>query len=248
MPIFLCYEERGSQREGGAIILKGQGVVKTFLYSMARWLYKNAYKRIMPDGTAETKALLVNCTSILDIGCGETSPLRYLPTDGKFKVGVDVYEAAKNRYHDEYQLLNALDIEVRFGSKSFDCVCAFDIVEHLPKNESAALIEAMERVARKVVIISTPNGYVPWAPSGGNPYQAHRSGWTVEEMRARDYIVLGTCGWRRLRNRYNWLGPFHDGRFFHLQNFVFDITQILVKKRPELAYQLLCFKALCPEA
>jgi 2-polyprenyl-3-methyl-5-hydroxy-6-metoxy-1,4-benzoquinol methylase len=158
-----------------------------------------------------------------------------------------IIAAANSKYHDEYRLLNALDIEAEFGPRSFDAVCAFDIVEHLPKTESAVLIKAMEHVARKVVIISSPNGYVPWTPSSGNPWQAHKCGWAVEEMQAMGYNVLGTCGWRRLRNRYNWLGPFHDGRFFHLQMFVFDITQILVKKRPELAHQLLCFKVLCPE-
>ena len=221
--------------------------------SIGQWLYRRVYTQVVPNGNAEIKRLLADSTSILDVGCGENSPIRYLPTTGKQKIGIDVYApalvAAQQRgYHDEYRRVDALDIEKEFGPKSFDCVFAFDLIEHLPKEDSSRLIETMERVARKAVIVNTPNGYVPWTPTSGNPFQAHQCGWSVEEMRARGYTVLGTCGWRRLRNRHNWFGPFRDDRLLHFQLFCFDTTQVFVKTRPELAFNLLCLKAMASDA
>jgi hypothetical protein len=103
-------------------------------------------------------------------------------------------EAARNGYHDEYRVMDALGMDVEFGPKSFDCVCAFGLVEHLCKMDSTDLLDKMEIVSRKVAILSTPNGYVPWTPTTGNPHQAHRCGWNVEEVVARGCTVLGTCG------------------------------------------------------
>ena len=40
----------------------------------------------------------------------------------------------------------------------------------------------MEKVARKKVIVFTPNGFVPQRPYDGNPFQEHLSGWSVDEI------------------------------------------------------------------
>ena len=97
---------------------------------------------------------------------------------------------------------------------------------------------AMEAVARRRVIVFTPNGFLPQDAFDGNPYQVHRSGWTVQEMRSRGYEVRGIHGWRPLRGEraaVRWPPrPFWGRLSLH--------TQRLFLERPHHAFQLLCTK------
>ena len=95
-----------------------------------------------------------------------------------------------------FTLGNALDAEKIFGPKSFDVVMAAELLEHLPKEDGPKLLAVCESVARKFVIITTPNGFLeqdpalapnePWAK---NPYQKHLCGWLPHELEALGYEV-----------------------------------------------------------
>jgi hypothetical protein len=91
---------------------------------------------------------------------------------------------------------NALDAEKIFGPKSFDVVMAAEILEHLPKEDGPKLLLVCENVARKLVIITTPNGFleqdpalVPNEPWAKNPYQKHLCGWWAHELEDLGYNV-----------------------------------------------------------
>jgi hypothetical protein len=90
--------------------------------------------------------------------------------------------------------MNALDLDKTFSPKSFDCVLALDLIEHLEKEEGFQLISMMEKIATKRVIIFTPNGLLPQQEFGGNRLQIHKSGWSVEEMREKGFRVIGILG------------------------------------------------------
>jgi REP element-mobilizing transposase RayT len=57
----------------------------------------------------------------------------------------------------------------------------------------------MEKIAKKKVVIFTPNGFLAQGEYYNNPWQLHRSGWTAEEMKKRGYKVLGFGGAKILR-------------------------------------------------
>ena len=87
-----------------------------------------------------------------------------------------------------------------FIENSFDIVYALDIIEHLLKSESEELMRQCKSMAKKAVVIETPNGYVPQNIDiqgfEGHEYQTHRSGWTVDELEGlgfqcvvRDYMM-----------------------------------------------------------
>lgn len=186
-----------------------------------------------------------SCESLLDIGCGFDSPVKRLAPRLARTVGIDLFapyleQSRAARIHSEYHAVDALEIEQRFGPGSFDCVLALDLIEHMEKSHGQRLLRAMECVARRKVIVLTPNGFVPQAPYDGNPWQAHRSGWTVAEMHELGYRLLGVNGWRPLRGER--AEPRWKPR--RLWATLALWSQPLVERRPDHAYHLLCVKEM----
>jgi 2-polyprenyl-3-methyl-5-hydroxy-6-metoxy-1,4-benzoquinol methylase len=152
----------------------------------------------------ELKKATTSCKSVLDVGCGVDSPVQYLPKD-VYRVGVDIYgpaiQSSKNRgIHNEYFEINVDDIDQQFDDNSFDCVLASDVIEHVTKEKGLELIDKMERVAKHKVIIFTPRGFVHQDEHDGNPWQIHKSGWEVAEMKERGYEVIGISGLKSVWN------------------------------------------------
>lgn len=185
------------------------------------------------------------CRSLLDLGCGRASPAGLLVADLERSVGVDLHEdalgaSADSGFHHEYVCSDVLSVEPRFGAASFDCVTALDLIEHLTRAEGFRLLESMERMARRKVIVYTPNGWLSQTAYDENQLQEHLSGWSVEDFRARGYRVYGVHGWRPLRGeraRIRW----RPRPFWTLLSLW---SQRLTEGRPEKAFQLLCVKDL----
>lgn len=180
--------------------------------------------------------------SLLDIGCGDNSPIRSF-SSRLHSIGVDTFEPSleksrRRRIHNEYLCARVEDIGKHFQSRSIDCVLALDLIEHLPKEAGLSLIQTMERIARKRVILYTPNGFLPQGEYDNNPWQVHQSGWEVEELQSLGYQVLGINGWKPLRTEYANL------RFRPkvLWGGVSYLSQFFVRNRPRYAFQLLCVK------
>ena len=130
------------------------------------------------------------------------------------------------------------DLE-KFESDTFDCVILLDVVEHLKKDEGLRLLDNVERIARKKIFVVTPNGFLPSGAFDNNPWQIHRSGWTVEEMRNRGYKVLGVHGLKALRGEKAIL-KFNPKPIWELISM---LTQYIVRNHPEFAFEILCIKS-----
>ena len=186
-----------------------------------------------------------SCESLLDVGCGSNSPIRRFSKNLIRTTGVDAHGPSIERsrragIHKEYFEMNVLDIGNRFPKKSFDCVLLSDLVEHLPKPEGLKLISMAEKIARKKVIIFTPNGFLRQGERDENPLQVHISGWEVQEMIELGYRVRGINGWKPLRTeeaRIAWWPAFFWGKISLL-------TQPFVIDHPKDAFQLLCVKKI----
>lgn len=185
------------------------------------------------------------CASLLDVGCGERSPVVLFAADIPYSVGVDAHlpSIEKSRaagIHSDYLAANVLDIGEHFPPNSFDCVTVLEVIEHLTRSEGLELLEQCERIARSRVILSTPNGFVEQPAIPGNPLQAHVSGWTAADFRSRGYEVTGIAGWKPLR------GPLMRPRWrpHALFRRIALVTERWVEARPELAFQLLCVKKI----
>jgi ubiquinone/menaquinone biosynthesis C-methylase UbiE len=130
---------------------------------------------------------------IIDVGCGI-----FMITDGiscKSILGIDIWTPYLDLKKDQFQTIkfdiaNPNNFKI-FIDNSYDVITCLDVIEHLEKDKGLALIKELKRIARKKVVIFTPEGFVEQsdglAGSWGenNPiYQKHRSGWTTEELKS----------------------------------------------------------------
>lgn len=149
---------------------------------------------------------LSGCSTVLDLGCGDNSPLRKV-NNIKYSVGFDLFKKSieksrKKKIHTEYKRGDLGSIEKHFKKKSFDAVIALDVVEHLEKKDSLTLIKKMEAIAKKRVIILTPNGFYHQDAYDNNPYQIHKSKWSVRDFKKLGFKVYGLRGLKYLRGEY----------------------------------------------
>lgn len=106
--------------------------------------------------------------------------------------GVEIYGPyhemhKKMRIYDQLYLTNALSMPIE--DKTVDYSIATHVIEHTEKKDGLKLITELERVTKKRVIISTPNGYTESGPLDDNDYNNHRSAWRPREFQARGYTA-----------------------------------------------------------
>ena len=198
------------------------------------------------------EANLDDCESVLDVGCGDNSPLRLL--NNRFSlVGVDGYKKAidsskKRGIHKKYIYCDVKDLLNKVKQKSFDAVVALDLIEHLTKDDGYKFLKDIEKIAKKKLIIVTPNGFIVQL-SKSNQLQQHLSGWTTEDFRKRGFKVKGLYGLKLIllpfRSDYaeckfkpKWFWGFIWG-------LVSEVTHhFFTKNRPELSFSLLAVKKI----
>jgi SAM-dependent methyltransferase len=190
----------------------------------------------------EIKGLLESCASVLDIGCGRSSPLKYLDTP--ILTGIDAYKpdleiAKAGATHDEFLCGDALSVLGGIRGKKFDACAAMDFIEHLTKEDGLTLIKEMERIAHKLVVVFTPNGFLPQENIRDGDYQRHLSGWSAQEMRDLGYEVIGLNGARCLRTEHQRL-RFRPAIVWALISWFTQRTWC--RARPASAAALLCWK------
>ena len=191
----------------------------------------------------ELRSTLRGSQTVLDVGCGNGSPLRFLPK--VHLVGLEGYapaveEARRARTHDEYFAGDVKQLGDLFPSRRFDACIALDVIEHLQKEDGWRMLADMERLATRRVIVFTPNGFIPQRRQQGD-LQEHLSGWTAEEMRQRGYRVLGMYGLKSLRGEYHRVK--YQPRVFWV--LVSMLTHYFyTRTRPEKAAAIYCVKDL----
>lgn len=143
-----------------------------------------------------------SCRSILDLGCGDDSPISFLATRARKIVGVDIFEPSlrnsiANATHSSY-----VRADVRtlcFKDRVFEGVLASHLLEQVPKEDGRNLLRAIPKLATRKVVIICPNGYLARASEFGNPYGSNLSGWTPSELVSFGFKVFGLSGLKQLR-------------------------------------------------
>lgn len=140
--------------------------------------------------------------TVLDLGCGQGTPMEFIKYRLKIKrsVGVDLFEpyieqAKEKRIHDKYILEDIR--KIKFPPKSFDLVMASHVLEHMSKNDAWKVLENMERMAKTQVIAVTPIGEHYHQLEDGNIWQLHKSAFTPKDFEDKGYKIK-KYGWKWL--------------------------------------------------
>ncbi len=198
-----------------------------------------AYQKYYPwSFTSLLRKHLADCDSVLDLGCGTASPIMFMPCKLQSSVGVDVLPeylrlAKQRNTHDRYVSGDITKIE--FRPKSFDAVVALEVIEHLTAQEGQRLIFRMETWAKKKIIVSTPNGYLPLG--GVDSFRTHNSGWTIGQLERMGLSVLGVTG-----HKWAWNGLFLRHPF--ARRVAVALTEPFVYHVPSLAEGLFAVKVI----
>lgn len=141
--------------------------------------------------------LLVNSSTVLDIGCGVGTTLKEFCCP--IKIGVDAHRPylENAKYGEQFIKLNftAERISELFLPNSLDSVTLIDVIEHFEKEVGFNVLRQVEEIAAKRVIVFTPRGFFKQIDFdhyglGGESYQRHRSGWEVEDFQKLGYNIV----------------------------------------------------------
>lgn len=193
---------------------------------------------------------LQDCESVLDLGCGPNSPLRYCKNI-KYSVGVEAFapyieESKKRSIHTKY--LHKKIEEIDFPENTFDVVIMVEVLEHLPKEVGKRILKKAENWAKKKIIISSPNSFIPQKQVDNNPWQKHISSWDYEKMKDCGFRSYGLAGFKFLRSEVQNETMGNDltssirfsPKFFWF--VVATLSQIVTYYAPQLAFELFNIK------
>lgn len=198
------------------------------------------------------KKELRDCETVLDLGCGQSSPFKYCQNITR-SVGVETFkpaleESKKRKVHSEYLEKKVEDVD--FPEKSFDAVIMIEVLEHLPEDVGCAMLKKAEKWAKKKVIISTPNGFFPQLALEGNPFQKHLSGWNLETMKKLGFRCRGLSGFKWLRKEAPLGGAGDDFMAsIRLRPRIFwfviaTFSQLATYPFPKHAFEIFCVKKI----
>ena len=144
---------------------------------------------------------LGNPKTILDLGCGDGNLMELLAEGKRWQVtGVDLYAkkvkiASKRSIFIEVFKADIIKFVKQqiIKRKKYDVVFCSQVIEHLDRKQGEELLSSVESIASQRIIIGTPREFMeqPISYLGDNPHQVHKSGWSEEDFRKRDYKVFG---------------------------------------------------------
>ncbi len=116
-------------------------------------------------------------SKVLDLGCGSGDPT--LKINNNILIGLDVslssLKKAKKRYDEVYQISVP---PLPFKSNSFDCVCSFDLLGHIPIVHKNELLKEIYRILKPgglsfhYIEVDSKRGHNNWAKK--NPVLYHK--------------------------------------------------------------------------
>lgn len=130
------------------MLLKMLKQVEKSHYNFAKYSHKDRWVSYFH----QLKEILnLNPESILEVGVGDKVIGSFLKNNTKVSyISIDI---AEDLHPDIVGSVTSLPFE----NSSFDMVCAFEVLEHLPYEQFSQALKEMQRVSRKYVIISLPH-------------------------------------------------------------------------------------------
>lgn len=145
--------------------------------------------------------------SLLSLCCGIGLELNGLNTQDI--TAVDVAPQYLEKLSQQYPNIktvcsDALEYLRTQPDKSFDVISIIDGIEHMSKEIGLKLVTEMKRVAKREVLLFTPQGHEnsgylknephnAWGIEGADEHQTHKSGWTALELKDLGFEMLDSA-------------------------------------------------------
>jgi SAM-dependent methyltransferase len=137
---------------------------------------------------------------VLDLGCGYGlwgHVIRATVGNGGndcFLVGADIWkpylaETQRHKAYDSFVVCDVRFLPFRKGAAEF--VVAFEVLEHLTRNEGFAFLENLKELSRRV-LISTPCNFYEQSEIRGNRFERHQSGWREKDFMQHKFKAYKT--------------------------------------------------------
>lgn len=177
-------------------------------------------------------------SQVLDIGVGfgKNGYIIRVFNQPKLLVGSDIFPPYLKicKFHRVYDDVVLHDASILpYKNKAFDVVLASEVIEHLDERAGINLLNEVERVARERIIVITPNKAEirggALTPAGFNPWEAHKSAWTVGDFKKRGYKIF-SIGFGSYR---------HFGKLAYILDWLFTPFAALF---PSIAKELIAVK------
>jgi hypothetical protein len=200
--------------------------------------------RLISQGNLQTNLsnIMKDCSSIADLGCGSRSTVK-MCIQNKRLIAIDAWFPVCNVIKSQpivSSVCQAIIPPIPLRSSSVDAVVILQVLEHLTKDQGYQLLNDAGRVARRKIVITTPNGFVGQGSYGCNPYQQHICGWSPQEFENLGYSVIGYDGLKLLRK------PFSPAMIFPSKFWEilvsFGLFEKYVFDKPRHGFQLLAYK------
>ncbi len=140
----------------------------------------------------------LNNREFLDVACGQGKWGFAIKLgwsgNPKYSIGLDVWRqnlkfAKNHKIYDDYILADARFLP--FPERSFSAVCACEFLLHVRKSDGSRVLEELERVSKKTIVVSVPNKVVKVGLDKENPFEEDLSGWSAKDLSNRGYRVRG---------------------------------------------------------
>ena len=195
---------------------------------------------------------LKGCDTVLDLGCGYNSFIQYCPP--KFSVGVEYFrpyllESKRRGIHNSY--IRADIRKAEFRPCSFDAVLLLNVIEHMDRQDVFSLLRKAAAIARKKIIVISPNGFLHQGAADGNEFQAHKSGWRAQELILEGFKAYGANGLKIFRKDSHRAGKqnyessllstikFKPGIFWLV---IAELSQVIAYFFPDSAFEIFYVK------
>ncbi|HEX7042066.1 MAG TPA: class I SAM-dependent methyltransferase [Patescibacteria group bacterium] len=146
------------------------------------------------------KKLSGNPKTVLDLGCGDGKIMSIIADDDWEVTGIDIFSKSLKKAEKTgvYKKLIKGDL-VRTAKKlvqqrkKYDLVFCSQVIEHITRKQGEEILSLSDKLAKSRIYFGTPRGFMnqPEVFIGDNPYQYHKSGWSLDDFRERGYRVYG---------------------------------------------------------